>query len=78
MQENALTGDPAEPVRIGAERGGRESCLVIEVTYGIHGPAIANRSRLADLSAGNDDIVAVDLRVPPDEMAVFARDGKAL
>jgi hypothetical protein len=52
--------------------------LVIEVADGIHGPAIANRSRLADLPAGNDDLVAVDLRVPPDEMAVFARDGKAL
>src|SRR5689334_6856130 len=81
----ALQGDASAPRRrrgqrkiIGAERRGGQAVPVEEVDDWMIGPAVAYGSRVGDLRAGDDDAVALDLRLRVRELAVFARDGKAL
>src|SRR5215813_14205013 len=77
LLHSALSLRDPRPV-VAAEGGGGEAGLVGEVGGGVGGPGIPDGGGLAHLRRGDDDGVALNGRVGPDEVAVGAGDGEAL
>ncbi len=64
---------------VGAEEGSRETCAVVEVaTFGIISPRVAHSRGLGHLAAADENALAFDPRLGPDELSVGADDGEAL
>ena len=62
---------------IGPERRGRKTFLVVEVDIGIVGPSLAGGSGLGDLGTENQNVLAVDLGIRPDEAPVLPGNSEA-
>lgn len=63
---------------IRAKRRGRESGAIVEIAHRIDRPRVAHRHRYGNLRAAHHDRFAVNHRLGPNKLAIFARDGKAL
>src|SRR5258707_9757224 len=75
--ESFALGGHAGPV-VGPEGGHGEAFLAVEVADRVVGPGVADGDRVGDLVRPDLDLVlADDLRLGPDELAVAGRDGEA-
>src|SRR4051812_209440 len=74
IASGATGRSPRRRRAVGAEGGGGEPGLVVEVGRRVVGPAVADRVGPGHLRAGDDDGVAVDRRLGPGELAVLAGD----
>src|SRR6266571_6814079 len=58
-----------------AKRRGRQTGAVEQIDHRIIGPTVADRNRLVDLWAADDDFAVFDLGIGPDELSVLAANG---
>ena len=67
---------PCMTRKIGAERRGGETSLVVEIDLGIVGPPVTNGSRCDDFRAGYENVFAVDGGFRPKKMPILSGNGK--
>src|SRR3954453_11605407 len=65
-------------LRVGSEWRRRQSRAVGEIRRRVVGPAVAHRDRLRHRVAPDQDGLAINLRIGPDELAVRAGDSESL
>ena len=73
FRKNSLLGWQIVPT-VGAKRRCGKSGAIINAGPRIHGPCVTDRNRVRNLRALNDDCLALNLRIRPDELAIVTRN----